>query len=66
MIRTTDAMLKSVQVQKIKERIADIEKSIVRAKAAHRFEIVEIFHAALQTERSNLDYAYELLKNPAA
>lgn len=66
MIRNTDAMMKAVQVQKIKERIADIQQSIVRANAVHRFEIVEIFNTALAIEKRNLAYAYGLLKNPAA
>jgi hypothetical protein len=66
MIRNTDAMMKAVQVQKIKERIADIQQSIVNALAAQRVDIADIFRAGLEVEKRNLSYAYDLLKNPAA
>jgi hypothetical protein len=66
MIRNTDAMMKSVQVQKIKERMIDTRQAISNALAADRMDMVAIFRDALVIEEANLARAYELLRNPAA
>ena len=65
MIRTTDAMLKAVQVQKAKERLADSRAALSKAEAAGAHEYVAIFKDWIAIGEREVSDAMAILRNPA-
>jgi hypothetical protein len=66
MIRTTDAMIKAVNVQKAKERLASNRDALARAEAAGATEYVVLFKDWIATGEREVADAMEMLRNPAA
>lgn len=65
MIRTTDAMLKAVQVQKAKERLQDSIDARAKAKAAGRNDLLPMFNKMIAAGRNEVATAEAYLRNPA-
>jgi hypothetical protein len=66
MIRTTDAMIKSVNVQKAKERLQGNKDALAKATAAGSQEFIAIFNDWVATSEREVAEAMALLRNPAA
>ena len=65
MIRTTDAMLKAVQVQKAKARLQDSRDALKKAQEAEATEFVALFTEWVQIGEQEVAMAEAFLKNPA-
>ena len=66
MIRTTDAMIKAVNVIKAKERLQDTIDAQQKAKAAGRNDLESVFEAMVAGCREEIAALDSLLRNPAA
>jgi len=64
MIRTTDAMLKAVTVQKAKERLEGNRAALVKAEAAGAHEFVAIFKDFIAIGEREVEDAMTMLRNP--
>ena len=66
MIRTTDAMLKAVQVQKKKEMLAAHIEAFKKATDAGAHEIAAMFADWIKIGEREVEQAMALLRNPGA
>lgn len=66
MIRTTDAMIKAMNVQKLNERRAANVAAMTSAKAAGRADMVAIFAEFIDVDDVEIANARAMLLNPAA
>jgi len=65
MERTTDAMMKAVQVQKAKERLAANRSALAKAESAGSDEYIAIFKDWIKISECELADAMVMLRNPA-
>lgn len=65
MIRTTDAMIKAVQVQKAKEALRNNIDARAKAIAAGANDLVPVFDEMISACRADVARAEEFLRNPA-
>ena len=66
MIRTTDAMMKAVIVQKKKEMLASNIEAMNKARDAGSHEIANVLAEMVAVCISEVAYAEAMLRNPAA
>lgn len=66
MIRTTDTMLKAMNVVKAKERLTANRDALARAEKAGAAEYVAIFKDWIATAEAEVATAEAWLRNPAA
>ena len=66
MIRTTDAMIKAMNVQKLKERRASNLDALQKASEAGRKDMVALFKSWIEIDDRDIANAMTLLRNPAA
>ena len=66
MIRTTDAMIKAMNVVKAKERLQNTLESQQNAKAAGRKDLEAVFEAMVAGSRKEIEMLERLMRNPAA
>ena len=66
MIRTTDAMIKAMNVQKLNERRASNVVALRKAKEAGRADMAAIFADFIEIDNVEIASARELMMNPAA
>ena len=66
MIRTTDAMMKAVLVQKAQERLSASRAALAKAQAAGADEYVAIFKEWIAVGEREVSDAVAMLRNPAA
>lgn len=66
MIRTTDAMIKAMNVQKLVERRAANVAAMASAKAANRADMASIFAEFICVDDAEIAVARDWLRNPAA
>lgn len=66
MIRTTDAMMKAVMVQKKKEMLSDNIEAFRKATEAGAHDIASIFADWIEIGKLEVAQAEAMLRNPAA